>query len=148
MNPHGLTLIEVLVALVLLLILITAASVSYISNLQGNQTAALSTRAAQLISGLTAQVNQHTITLAQGESEVRFYTPTDFTTPVTAPVAGSTCTLPADSRNYCVIITNGAQYNPVQGSTAVLGSPADLYTIRTCWRNRGATTCAEADTIY
>ncbi len=145
---QGLTLVEVIVALAMLAILSTAAVTAYLSSMQGNQAAALSTRATQLIAAITAQVNQHAITLDSGSSELRFYTPTNFTAPVSAPTSGSTCTLPANSQNYCVIVSNTTQYNPVQGSTSVLSSPAELYTIRACWRNRGAISCAEADTIY
>lgn len=150
MNRHvqGLTLVEVIVALAMLAVLATAAVTAYLSSLQGNQAAALSTRGSQLIASLTAQVNQHAITLASGASETRMYTATNFTTPVSGPVAGSTCSLPAGSSNYCVVISNAAQYNPVQGSTTVLSTPAERYTIRACWRNRGATSCAEADTLY
>ncbi len=145
---QGLTVIEVLVALSLLAVLGTAAVATYVSTLRVNQSAALSSRASQLIAAVTAQVNQHAITVPAGTSEVRFYTPTNFTAPVGAATAGSTCTLPEGSRNYCVIVSNTTAYNPLQGSTTVLSSPAELYTIRACWRNQGGVACAEADTIY
>lgn len=147
-HDQGLTLVEVIVALAMLAVLSTAAVTAYLSSIQGNQAAAMSSRASQLIAGLTAQVNQHTITLASGTSETRTYSQTNFTTPIAGPVAGSTCALAAGSRNYCVVITNAAQYNPVQGSATVLSTPAERYTIRACWLNRGATTCAQADTLY
>jgi len=147
-SDQGLTLVEVIVALAMLAVLSTAAVTAYLSSIQGNQVAAMSTRASQLIAGLTAQVNQHAITLAAGASETRTYSPTNFTTPISGPVAGATCSLPAGSRNYCVVITNAAQYNPVQSGATVLSTPAERYTIRACWRNRGATSCAEADTLY
>lgn len=147
-HTQGLTLVEVIVALAMLAILGTAAVTAYLSTMQGNQSAALSSRASQLIAAVTAQVNQHAITLTAGTSEVRFYTPTNFTAPVSGPTSGSICTIPAGSQNYCVIVSNTTTYNPLQGSATVLSSPAELYTIRACWRNRGEVTCAEADTIY
>ncbi|MDR6218968.1 prepilin-type N-terminal cleavage/methylation domain-containing protein [Deinococcus soli (ex Cha et al. 2016)] len=145
---QGLTLIEVMIALGMLALISAAALTAYLSSAQGNQAAALSTRATQLIAAVAGQVNQHALTLAVGASEVRYYSPASFTTPLSAPTSGSNCALAVDSLNYCVVISNTMQFNPTQGGVNVLSTPAELYTIRACWRKRGALTCAEADTIY
>ncbi|MFC4640135.1 PulJ/GspJ family protein [Deinococcus hohokamensis] len=144
----GLTLVELLVALSILAVVTTAAMTAYVSTLQGNQAAGLRTRASQLLTAVGAQITQHALTLAPGTSTVQLYAPNSVTTALSSPPANCATYLQSATANYCVTISNGGQFNPASSVGSLLATPAEVYTIRACWHERGAVRCAEANTIY
>ena len=149
-TTEGLTIVELMVALSILAVVTATAMTAYLSTLQGNQAAGLRTRSSQVLSAVSARVTQHAISLDDGASEIFIYDANNTSTPLNLSSPPTSCSgyLSDNSTHYCVTVRNGASFNPIVGSNALLSTPADLYTIRACWQEKGSVNCAEAKTIY
>lgn len=148
----GLTLVEVLVALLVLMVVMTAVLNVYLSALFTNSGAAARTRVTQVMSSVTDRVTQHVLTLPEGDSTILVFQPGTPPTQITLTSAPSSCAsylLTAAGRaHHCVTVRNSGSLNPIVGGTALLGTAVRTYTTQACWNERGTVRCVEATTIY
>lgn len=150
MNRRGLTIVEVLVALVILMIVIAAVAGVFTSSFRANSKALYVTQASQVLSGLAAQVTQHQISLSGGSSQVVVYDPG----PSPQPDGNLTPTdcvafVQTDHQHFCATVTNSGSFNPqVSGGASLLSQSMSTYGIEVCWTMGGGNSCADADTIY
>ncbi|WP_034386498.1 prepilin-type N-terminal cleavage/methylation domain-containing protein [Deinococcus sp. YIM 77859] len=148
----GLTIVEVLVALLILTVMMAAAMSVYISTMVSNSGAAYRTRVTQVLSTVTDQITQHVLTLPEGGSELLVFQPGTPPTPVTLTSTPTGCSAylmsPAGRAHYCVTVRNNGSFNPAVGGVSLLGVAARTYNTQACWNERGAVRCVEATTIY
>lgn len=147
-HTQGLTILEVAVSLALLAIISSVMIGGYLGSYKGNFTAQQTTYASQLLNSLTSRVSQHVITLASGASQIMVFNSSSTSVPTSDTPTNCTTYLLSAKNNFCVTISNSSSFNPTSSNgTALLSSPADLYTIQACWYEREVK-CAQASTIY
>jgi Tfp pilus assembly protein PilV len=151
-SRRGLTIIEVLVALVILMIVIAAVAGVFTSSFHANSKALYSTQASQVLSGLAAQVTQHQIFVSGGaDPDIIVYEPGPSPQPVAVSPAPTDCAtfVQADHKHFCATVTNAGGFNPqVSGGAYLLLNPMSHYNIKVCWTMGGGNSCADADTIH
>lgn len=145
MHPRdaGLTLVEILFALLILGILTAVLSTVFVSSLQSNAAADQRTRASQLMTAVSQQVAQNTIVVAQDQTRYLAYTPqsnTAFLADSNTITSCDTYLSVADNQgNFCVKVSNTETFNPNTSSGPLLSTAARLYTIQVNWSERGVT---------
>ncbi|MEW6421121.1 MAG: hypothetical protein AB1511_05275 [Deinococcota bacterium] len=151
-NTTGLTIVEVLVALLILMVVMAATMNVYISTMVTNSGAAYRTRVTQVLSTVTDRVTQHILTLPEGGSEILVFQPGTPPTQVTPTGPLTSCgaylTANAGQTHYCVTVRNNGSFNPTVGGVSLLGGAVRTYNTQACWNERGMVRCIEATTIY
>ncbi len=145
-RSSGLTLVEVLVAVAVLAIVLVSITAPFIFNLQSASNASLHTQASQILSTLTAQIEQQQILLAPSSSQVFLYTP--HTTVLSSGSPPSSCSSYLSGGDhpdqFCGTATNQGDYNP----SSLLSTPMNSYYVAVCWSSRGGgEACVHATTL-
>ncbi len=147
----GFTLIEVMVALAILLVVISAAAGVYLTGFRSNAQTQLTTQASQVLAGLSGQITQHQISLAAGASTIIVYDQGPSPQQITVTPAPASCSsfLANDHTHLCATIRNVDAFDPKSaGGVTLLANAMRHYNIQVCWPIRGGTHCAEANTLY
>lgn len=145
MHPQdaGLTLVEILFALLILGILTAVLSTVFVSSLQSNAAADRRTRASQLMTAVSQQVAQNTIVVAQDQTRYLAYTPQSNTASLADSDTITSCdtylSVTDNQGNFCVKVSNTETFNPNTSSGPLLSTAARLYTIQVNWSERGVT---------
>jgi prepilin-type N-terminal cleavage/methylation domain-containing protein len=135
MNPKGLTLIEVMVAMSVLLVALTAFGSLTVSNLRQNQVSGSRTQAVQIMNYLGRRVTG-------ADSAV---TPTSTATPLIWNYGALRSAFPDLSQTgnpdvYRAKVTNNGQWNGA-------GVTVAQFRVEVCWRSPGGETCVRSDTL-
>lgn len=139
----GLTLVEILVALLVLGLITAVLSTVFVSSLQTNASADRRTRASQLMNAISQQVAQNTVIVTEAETLYLAYPPQSSTAPLAVSNTITSCntylSVAANRGNFCVSVANTETFNPSTPSGPLLNTAARLYTIQINWYERGVT---------
>ncbi|MFD2609581.1 hypothetical protein ACFSR9_09035 [Deinococcus taklimakanensis] len=144
---QGLTLLEVLAALGILVIVSAVIATVFLSSLSGNSGARKRTYASQLLNGTAARVTQHVLTVPTETTTYLAFNASSSSTPVSEIPTDCATYLSSNPSHYCVSASNDGTFNPSVGGTALLTSAQEVYSLQVCWQESGVK-CVATKALY
>jgi|GEM_PF-6613596 type II secretory pathway pseudopilin PulG len=146
MRSQGLTLIEVLLAVLILLFVSLAVFGVFTGGFRGNAVSQEAVQASEVLSTLTAQIAQHTIGGGNFTQAIYVYQPGPSPTPLSPNPPPSSCSsfLQQHPGDYCATVTNEGNV------TLASGLQQQLYEVQACWKTlaTGGMSCEDATTFF
>lgn len=148
----GFTVVEMLVALALLTIVVTAFSMTMMANLKANSSSGQRTAGARVLPAVSGQLEQQLASIPQGETWPFVYQVGDSLQRMSPPADLTNCQTYlasiTETNIVCSLVRNSSNFNPSTPDGPLLGlTPARIYDITICWKDRGEVKCSAAKTI-